>query len=104
MSACAALLCLSLLSSSPEDPWISEDKGKHLLTSFVVTSLSGSASRAAGLGPRESAAAGAAVGAGVGVWKELRDMRDPRGSASLRDLVWDLAGVGVAVLLLSGAR
>ncbi len=47
---------------------------------------------------------GAGVGTGVGVWKELRDMRSPGETPSLRDLTWDVAGVGAAAAMAAQAR
>lgn len=99
MNLCVLLLCVSL-SSAPEPPpdrWVAEDKWRHLFTSFVVTTLAAGGARAAGLDVEESAWAGASVGAAAGVWKEWRDHRRVPGSASVRDLVWDAAGVGAGV-------
>jgi putative lipoprotein len=97
-------LCLSIAPQQPRDRWISEDKAKHFFASFVVTSISAGAARAAGLDPAASAWVGAGVGAGAGVWKELRDRRTPGATVSLKDAAWDLAGVGAAAALVRQAR
>ena len=96
-------LCLNLSAPQP-DRWVGEDKFKHLVTSFVATSISASAARAAGLDARASVWAGVGFGAGVGVWKELRDRARPEGTASLKDLAWDAAGIGAAALVMREVR
>lgn len=77
----------------PGDRWFSEDKLRHFFASFVVTSITASAARAAGLDAKASMWTGAGVGAAVGTVKEIRDLATRRGTPSLRDLTWDLAGV-----------
>jgi uncharacterized protein YfiM (DUF2279 family) len=105
VNACLFVLCLSLTGGdSPGDRWIAEDKFKHFFTSYVVTALGIASARAAGLDARQSLMVGAGVGAGAGVWKEIRDARLPEGHASVRDLVWDAAGVGAAVVVGAQAR
>ncbi len=105
MNFCAVLLCLSLNGGGvPEDRWVAEDKWMHLVASFVVTSISASAARTAGLDARTSLAAGVVVGAGAGIWKEVRDLHGPQGLFSYRDLVWDAAGIAAAAAVLSQTR
>ncbi len=105
MNACAALLCLSLhFGGPPGDRWIGEDKWMHLVTSFVVTSISASAARTVGFGSDASIVAGVTIGAGAGIWKEFRDLRGPQQLFSYRDLVWDAAGVGAAAAVLKQTR
>jgi uncharacterized protein YfiM (DUF2279 family) len=104
VNACLLILCLSLSGGGlSAEQWIAEDKFKHFFTSFAATSLAAAGARSAGLDARQSLVAGAAFGAGVGVWKELRDARMPDGFFSVRDLVWDLAGVGAAVAVVAQA-
>ena len=88
----------------PPDRWIGEDKLKHFFTSFVATSLAASATRSAGLDVGTSVWVGAGAGAAVGVWKEIRDQGQRDNRASAKDLVWDLAGVGAGVAVLSRVR
>ena len=106
MIVSAAVLYLSLMAPPPPwwQRWVSEDKWKHFFASFVVTSISASGARLAGLDSEASVATGAAVGLGAGVWKEIRDARQPDGKASIPDLVWDLAGIGTAAAALSQTR
>lgn len=105
MSLAPLLLCLCLsVGDPPRDRWFSEDKLKHFVASFVITSLSASGARAAGLDAGASTWVGAGVGAGFGVWKEIRDARLPDATVSARDLVWDLAGVGAASAMMHQVR
>ena len=102
MNLCMLVLCLSLQQGTPQRPtdrWLAEDKWKHFFASFVVTALSAAAVRAAGASAETSALVGAGVGTGAGVWKELRDMRSPGDTPSLRDLTWDVAGVDAAAAM-----
>ena len=85
--------------SEPASDWLSEDKLKHFIASFVVTSVSASASRAAGLDRAESVGIGAGVGVAAGLIKEHEDSRTG-GAFSGADLVWDAAGIGASILLL----
>jgi putative lipoprotein len=107
MNLCMMVLCLSLQQGTPQRPadrWVAEDKWKHFFASFVVTALSAAAARTAGADAETSALVGAGVGTSVGVWKELRDMRSPGETPSLRDLTWDVAGVGAAAVIAAQAR
>jgi putative lipoprotein len=97
-------LCVSLQAPVARDGWFGEDKAKHFVASFVVTSLSASAARAAGLAPPASAWAGGAAASAAGVWKELRDRRIPGETVSLKDLAWDAAGVAAGVALMHQVR
>ncbi len=103
-SSLVLCLCLSVHAPPPADRWVGEDKLKHFLASFVVTSFSASGARAAGLDPGESVRVGAGVGMAVGTWKEIRDRGDPGASFSLRDMAWDLAGIGAASALMNQVR
>lgn len=104
METCLLMLCLSLggqptASTQPEDRWFGEDKLKHFVTSFIVTSLASSGARAAGLENDASLLVGAGTGVGLGVWKEWSDRNAEGRTASVRDIVWDLAGVGAAAVV-----
>ncbi|HEX2079064.1 MAG TPA: hypothetical protein VHG08_15175 [Longimicrobium sp.] len=102
MNACLLFLCLTLGrpdALQPRDPWFSEDKFKHFVTTFLVTSLAASGARAAGLDAGTSLFVGAGTGATVGIGKELSDRRREGSTASFKDIVWDLAGVGAATVV-----
>ena len=100
MNACLFVLCFSLGGGGPQpDRFFGEDKLKHFFTSFIVTSLSASGARAAGLDHDTSLLVGAGVGTAVGIGKELNDLRAEGETASLLDLVWDVGGVGAATIV-----
>ena len=97
------VLAFALLIQPPGDRWFGADKVKHFLLSAMVESLSVSAARAAGVAPRSARVVGAAVTAGVGVGRELHDIRVGKG-LSVKDLAWDGIGGVAAASLLNGAR
>lgn len=107
MNACILFLCLSFGRQDaprPRDPFIGEDKFKHFITSFIVTSLAASGARAAGLDHDSALMVGVGTGAAVGVAKEVRDLGREDATASLNDIVWDLAGVGAAAAVASRSQ
>jgi uncharacterized protein YfiM (DUF2279 family) len=77
------------------DAWLGADKFKHAGMSYAITAFSFAAT--------ESEAA-AIAGAGVaGILKEIYDRR--RGSVfSLRDLVWDAAGIALGYAVVKQTR
>jgi uncharacterized protein YfiM (DUF2279 family) len=100
-------LCMSLRTGPevPADRFFAEDKLKHFAVSFVFTSLATSGARATGLSRRASLLAGASAGMGLGVAKEIRDLRTPESTtASVYDLAWDAMGVGTATILAAQTR
>lgn len=97
--------CLTLLPPDPPgDRWFGEDKVKHFVASFVVTSLAASGARAAGLDSRGSVWVGVGTGVAAGVWKELRDRGRAGETSSFRDLAWDLLGVAAASAVMDQMR
>jgi uncharacterized protein YfiM (DUF2279 family) len=106
VNACILFLCLSF--GGPQQPqpdrFFGEDKFKHFITSFIVTSLAASGARAAGLDHDTSLWVGAGTGATVGIAKELSDRRREGSTASFKDIVWDLAGVGAAAAVQSRSQ
>jgi uncharacterized protein YfiM (DUF2279 family) len=107
MSPAPLLLALSLSVGAPKPPpdrWLAEDKLRHFFASFVVTSLSAGAARAAGLDRAASMWAGAGVGAGAGAAKEIRDRASGRGTPSFRDLVWDAVGIAASAIVARQVR
>jgi uncharacterized protein YfiM (DUF2279 family) len=85
------------------DPWIAEDKGRHFFASLMIGAVAyGGATALSVEWPEAGVAAGTVAGA-AGLAKEFRDRSRGR-PFSVRDLVWDAAGVGAALLLASQAR
>ncbi len=77
----------------PADRWLAEDKGRHFAMSFAVTGMGyGAARMALDPAPARSAAAGFAMLLGIG--KEIVDAHQSE-MFSLKDLVWDAAGVAL---------
>ncbi|HST61553.1 MAG TPA: hypothetical protein VLK84_22795 [Longimicrobium sp.] len=107
MNACILFLCLSFGgrdAPQPRDPFFAEDKFKHFVTSFIVTSLAASGARAAGLDADASLLVGVGTGTTVGVLKEVSDLRREGATASVYDIVWDLGGVGAAAVINARAQ
>lgn len=93
------------LPQPPVDRWFAEDKLKHFAVSFVITSVSASAARFAGVDRHSSVVIGAGVGAAAGLAKELRDARPTNpGTFSYRDILWDIAGIAAATAVVDAAR
>ena len=83
------------------DSWFGIDKLKHFLMSAFIESVSYSALQAMRVNHRS--AMGGAIGftLGVGVARELHDMRVPGNLFSVRDLTWDALGTGAGAVLSS---
>ena len=82
----------------PPDRWFGSDKLRHFFLSFGVTGFAFAGTRAAGAGEAADWIA-PALAASAGFGKELDDHRRGWGF-SLRDLVWDAAGIAAAVLVM----
>jgi uncharacterized protein YfiM (DUF2279 family) len=83
------------------DAWIGEDKFKHLALSYMVTATVAAGARTF-TDRDDSIIAGAALGLLASVGKEIVDRK--KGSWSVRDLLWDMAGITLAVLVEQQTR
>lgn len=85
----------------PPDRWFASDKLKHFFLSFGVTGFAYAGARLAGAGDAAVwlAPATAAV---AGLGKEISDCRRAWGF-SVKDLVWDAAGIVGAMLVVRDA-
>jgi len=90
------------LSSSAPDKWLGEDKLKHFALSYMIT-VGGYAGARFVAGHAESVMIGAGIGLAAGVAKELYDRKNKR-SASLRDLIWDAAGIATGLMIAAKTR
>lgn len=110
MSLTAALLLLCLAgppvraepAAQVADAWLASDKIRHGFGAYAATAFTFAGARL--VFDRDAAlgmAAAAAVAASIG--KEWLDARRG-GRASVRDLVWDAAGIAAALLLLRATR
>jgi uncharacterized protein YfiM (DUF2279 family) len=94
-----AEVALALSLAPPRDGWFGPDKLKHFFVAAFTQSVSYSALQLAHVRHDRALAGAWAVTATVSVAKELRDRRS-YGLFSVRDLVWDAAGAGVATLVI----
>lgn len=97
-----ALLVLALLGPPP-DRWFGVDKLKHFVVSALAQSVAYGALQYAGAPHRAAVGGSLATGAALGVGRELHDRR-ASGRFSVRDLVWDAAGLAAATVLVSRAE
>lgn len=89
----------------PEDPWLGRDKAAHLALSLSLVGFSYHLVRMEG--DRDRGTAGAAslgLTLAAGLAKELVDRRRPGGRFSYRDLLFDLAGAGLGMLVFTANR
>jgi uncharacterized protein YfiM (DUF2279 family) len=84
------------------DAWLGEDKFMHFAMSYVITTGSFGAARVV-TDKDASLATGIALGAAAGILKEIYDKRDSR-RFSVRDLLWDAAGITAGVLIARQTR
>ena len=88
--------------AAPDDRWLAEDKARHFALSFAATAFTYGTSRFAAR-PAEARLVAGATGLALGVGKEVVDVR--RGTYfSLKDLVWDTAGVALGLALANQIR
>jgi uncharacterized protein YfiM (DUF2279 family) len=91
------------LSGAQEDPdpWLAPDKALHFSFSAGLAGLAGLGYGGAALVTEDRAlrlVAGGAVALGAGIAKELLDLAG-LGHPSWKDLVWDVAGTAVGLVL-----
>ncbi|HUQ84486.1 MAG TPA: DUF2279 domain-containing protein [Gemmatimonadaceae bacterium] len=92
-------LALALQVAAPPDHWFGADKLKHFFVAAFTQSVSYSALQAAHVKHGQAMTGALAVTAVVSVAKEFHDHRS-YGLFSVRDLVWDAAGTGLAAVLV----
>ena len=100
--ALAALMVPMPAHAQSEDRWWSADKGMHFGASLVITAGGHAVSSVWLDEPWQRSIAGASLGLGAGLGKELYDLSG-HGDASWKDVTWDVAGVmtgaGLALLV-----
>lgn len=92
-------VALALQVVAPRDPWFGADKLKHFFVAAFTQSVTYSALQAARVRHDHALAAAWGVTAAASAAKELHDRRTT-GLFSVRDLVWDAAGAGVATVII----
>ena len=81
------------------DSWFAYDKIKHFMMSAFIQSLTFGGLQYAGASRNAAFAGSIGITAAFGIGKEFHDRRigEP---FSLRDITWDAAGAGTAILML----
>jgi putative lipoprotein len=97
-----ALAPHSCAAPSKSDKWFSSDKFKHFTVSaFYSAGTSIIANKHFDIGKKPSLNIGLGFTISLGAVKELKDMRSPNESSSLKDLAWDFAGALTGILAAS---
>ena len=86
-----------------EDAWFGEDKQRHFAMTFFITSIGHAGGRVAGMDAEPATVLGVALAAAASVGKEIHDRR-AGGLFSVKDLVWDAAGIAVGAVLVRQTR
>ena len=95
-----AFALLQAPAAAPRDHWFGADKLKHFFMAAFTQTVTYSVLQAAKVKHDPALASATAVTAAVSIAKEVHDRRST-GLFSVRDLVWDAAGAGVATLLIN---
>ena len=80
------------LPPRPPDPWLGTDKLRHFVMSGLTVGVAHAAATTVGIRRRPALGLAVGVAGAIGIGKELYD-RGHRGRPSVRDLVWDAAGI-----------
>ncbi len=86
--------------SARQDPWLAKDKAQHFFGSFFITGLNLQLLQRAGVGQKASRQIAAGLSFSIGLGKEIRDGRQKNNIFSIPDLIADVAGIGLALLLV----
>ena len=92
----------NLRVSKTQDKFFAPDKAQHLMGSLISTVffyklLEGSANA----GVRESKYLAGGITLSLGISKEILDNRDPKNHFSWKDLVADIAGIGIGFVIIN---
>lgn len=87
------------------DPWLGRDKASHLALSFSLVGFGYHLARMED-GQERMAARALSLGATLtlGLSKELWDRRRPGGRFSYKDLIFDLAGAGLGLIIFTANK
>ena len=84
------------------DPWFSEDKFHHFAHSAVISSsIFLIANNMARTDDDNSFYISFSISSLIGISKEIKDSKSQKGTASSKDLLFDVAGVLFGILLVS---
>ena len=82
------------------DKWFAQDKAEHLVVSTFLSGVSYSVFRDFYYNKEETSAYFSAILTfSVGLGKELHDMKAPRGRFSYKDIVADILGIALGILI-----
>ncbi|MGB2768937.1 MAG: hypothetical protein WBC88_04350 [Candidatus Zixiibacteriota bacterium] len=82
------------------DKWFARDKAEHLVVSTFLSGVSYSVFRDFYYNKEETSAYFSAILTfSVGLGKELHDMKAPRGRFSYKDIVADVLGIALGILI-----
>ena len=85
-----------------KDPWLGIDKANHFTVSVVLTGASYYALRGElNLSHENSLAGAAATAMMIGIAKEVHDGISGKGTPSIKDVIADVIGIGVAAALVN---
>jgi uncharacterized protein YfiM (DUF2279 family) len=83
------------------DPWFGLDKLKHLSSSFMMTTTGYYfQNRVVSVSKEQALATSGIFTVSLGLGKECRDTRKPKGFFSYRDLIADIAGIVLAAVFI----
>ena len=85
------------------DSWLGIDKLKHFFLSAFIESMTFSGLQAIGANRTTAFTGAIATTTAFGIGKEIHDRRS-YGLFSYRDLTWDAAGAGAALLMLKSTQ
>ena len=93
---------LDSLIIQPKDEWFSEDKFHHFAHSAAISSsIYLIANNMTKTDENTSFYISFSISSLIGLSKEIKDSKDREGTASSKDLVFDIAGVLFGILLVS---
>jgi uncharacterized protein YfiM (DUF2279 family) len=97
------VFAFSIQTLTAPDHWLSADKAQHFFLAAFIQSASFGVARATGAGKTPSLMGASAVSLSAVVAKEVRD-RNGRGTPSVKDAVWGLAGAAAISPLLARTK
>jgi uncharacterized protein YfiM (DUF2279 family) len=95
IAAIALAIVLDTTRAKPKDAWVGQDKFQHAGMSYAITSFA-----FAGTSNEGAAIASASV---IGILKEVYDRKNGR-PFSIKDLLWDAAGIALGYVVIKQTR
>ena len=93
---------VELASLRTPDKWLGEDKWKHFMISSFISSFTYKFFRDGFNNKKEdSILFSSGITLSLGIGKEIKDRRKPKGRFSYKDLVFDVLGTGLGIFLVT---